>query len=426
MTTRWCYILVLAFLFSFAGNSWADEVSIQEEINALKERIEQLERQLEKQPTKQDQQEEVAEKAKEGSYGPPHDKNPLPELLRKISIGGVLAGAYQYQDIRDGELEEDFDDKGRGALPFQPEISFTPTDRDEIFVKLGFAAGNGINDETPFALAPWAADLEDDVKDINGRNRDYLLTAWYKHSFDFGEEQTVALTGGVIDATDYLDENAYSNDEYTQFMNEALVNGPNAFLPSYDVGGAVEWGYQNFSLKGVYMNVGENDDGNNYNFFGAQLGYHVNTPLGEGNYRLLANYCSDDFLDPTGTSKESRQCMFVSFDQGLGDLLGAWIRLGLQDDDAAITFEKIFSGGIHISGKLWGREEDNIGIGYGYLDGGNLEIDYTSVAEAYVRFVLNEFFALTMDVQYEKDNYVSSSGEDLSGFTYGVRGVVEF
>ncbi len=48
-------------------------------------------------------------------------------------------------------------------------------------------------------------------------------------------------TGGIIDSTDYVDENAYANDEYTQFMNEALVNGPNGFAPSYDIGGAVEW-----------------------------------------------------------------------------------------------------------------------------------------------------------------------------------------
>jgi hypothetical protein len=39
------------------------------------------------------------------------------------------------------------------------------------------------------------------------------------------------LTGGLIDATDAVDTNAYANNEYTQFMNQALVNGPSGFAP---------------------------------------------------------------------------------------------------------------------------------------------------------------------------------------------------
>lgn len=129
---------------------------------------------------------------------------------------------------------------GRGAIVFEPEIIITPTEQDEIFFKFGFSAGNGVNGETQLALAPWAANLEGDVKDINGRDRDYLLCAWYKHTFVLGSDHDLSLTGGVIDATDYLDQNAYANDEFTQFMNPALVNGPGGFAPSYDIGGAVE------------------------------------------------------------------------------------------------------------------------------------------------------------------------------------------
>ena len=157
------------------------------------------------------------------------------DINDKFSIGGVMAGAYQYQ------TGEDVDDKGRGALPFQPEFSFRPTENDEFFANFGFAAGNGLNGVSEFILAPWAADLEDDVKDINGRNRDYLLTAWYKHTFEFGENNALGLTGGIIDSTGYIDENTYANDEYTQFMNEALTNAPNFFSPSYDIGGVLEW-----------------------------------------------------------------------------------------------------------------------------------------------------------------------------------------
>jgi hypothetical protein len=343
------------------------------------------------------------------------------EVTDKLSIGGVLAGAYQYQEVSGGP---GFGDTGRGAVPFQPEITYTATDKDEFFAKFGFTAGNGLNEVSPFVLAPWAADLEDDVRDINGRNRDYLLTVWYKHTFHFGDDNMLGLTGGLIDATDYLDDNAYSNDEYTQFMNQALVNGPNAFLPSYDIGGAMEWDISNFSLRGVVMSIGSNDDGNAFTFYGLQVGYNLKSSFGAGNYRMVFAGSSKDFLDPEGTRKEDRRSVILSFDQELGEILGGWLRFGHQDDDAAINFQSLYSGGIQISGKLWGRENDNIGVGYAYLDGGNLDIDKTQVAEGYIRFQLTHYFALTADLQYMKDDI--RNGESPKGWICGLRLAAEF
>jgi hypothetical protein len=342
------------------------------------------------------------------------------EINDKLSIGGVLAGAYQYQFVDNDE------NKGRGAVPFQVEMSFTPDEKNEFFAKFGFAAGNGLNDQTSFTLAPWAADLEDDVKDINGRNRDYLLTVWYKYTFRLSEEHTLGFTGGIIDATDYLDENVYANDEYTQFMNESLVNGPHAFVPSYDIGGALEWKISNFSVRGVVMNVGENDEGNSYQFYGAQLGYTLSSPLGEGNYRVIVDRTSKQFLDKQGEDKEHLTGITVSFDQQLGDIFGAWIRFGWQDDKAAVDYDAIYSGGVNISGSLWRRENDNIGLGYSYLNGGNLDIEQTQVFEGYYRLVLNEYLALTADVQYMKDDYKEGSTPEPKGVILGLRATAEF
>ena len=53
------------------------------------------------------------------------------DLTDKFAIGGVLSGAYQYQWV-DGD-----DNKGRGAVPFQPEFSFRPTEHDEFFTNFG-------------------------------------------------------------------------------------------------------------------------------------------------------------------------------------------------------------------------------------------------------------------------------------------------
>ena len=388
----------------FGGNAWADEAPTQKEIDQLKHRVEELEK----------KKEEASDSPSPGA---------LKSFADKVTFGGIIAGAYQYEGVSGSQNAEDF---GRGALPLQPELSIKPTEADEVFLKFGFAAGNGVNTENQFVLAPWAADLEDNVKNINGRNRDYLLTAWYKHTFQFGEGHTLGVTGGIIDATDYLDENRYANDEYTQFMNEALVNGPNVFLPSYDIGGAVVWEMGKLAIKGVIMQVGENDEGNAYNFYGIQVGYTVETFLGEGTYRVLFNATSDDFNDPDGENKESLKGVLISFDQSLGEILGAWIRFGWSDDKAIDDFKDLYSGGINISGKLWGREQDNIGIGYARLSGGNQDIDQTQVAEGYVRFALNEIFALTLDVQYMDDGYKEGTGDDVDGWIAGMRLTAEF
>jgi porin len=342
----------------------------------------------------------------------------------KIAIHGVLAGAYQYEDINDPEEAESF---GRGAVAFQPEISITPTDRDEIVFEFGFPAGDGVNGSTQMLIPPWAANLEGDVKNINGRDRDYLLTAWYKHTFRLGEAHSLGITGGIIDATGYLDQNAYANDEYTQFMNPALVNGPNGFAPSYDIGGALQWDIGPFYANGVVMNIGENDDGYNHNFYGVELGYLLNTALGEGTYRIIYEGGQKAFLDPTGTNLEDRNLILLSFDQQFAEHFAGWIRFGWGDDDAAVEARDLYSGGINIGGGLWGRGEDNIGLGYAMFDGGNKGLKRVQVVELYYRSAFNDWFALTGDVQYQDNKYEDTEvGADIDALTWGLRAVVEF
>ena len=350
------------------------------------------------------------------------------EINDKFSIGGIIAGIGQYQSVSD--VSQDYENEGRGLVLFEPEVSFRPTENDELFVKLGFGAGNGLDGEgqSPFIIAPWGGNVQDSYKNINGRDRDYLLTAWYKHTFSFSEDHTLGLTGGIIDSTDYMDGNAFANDEYTQFMNAALVNGPNAFLPSFDIGGAVEWELGGFSVNGAAMAVGSNGEEGEldepYNFYGVQFGYNVDFGLGEGNYRLIAAATSSDFSNVAGTKKEMLSSALLSFDQQLGEIFGAWIRFGWQNDEAAINYKDIYSGGLNISGSLWGRESDNIGIGYGHLRGGNLDVNHTDVFEIYSRFALNDIFAVTGDVQYMKDSM--EVGDSPSGWIFGLRMTAEF
>ena len=53
------------------------------------------------------------------------------DINEKLSIGGVIGGAYQYQNVND----TDADNAGRGGLSIQAEISYRPIDKNELFTK---------------------------------------------------------------------------------------------------------------------------------------------------------------------------------------------------------------------------------------------------------------------------------------------------
>jgi porin len=343
------------------------------------------------------------------------------EVNEQLELNGLMAGAYQCQQV--GGVP-DADDACRGGGAFQPELFYNPTEQDQFFVKLGFGAGNGLNEISPFSLAPWAADLEDDVKDINGRGRSYLLEAWYAHTFRLGEANSVQITAGLIDPAFYVNENAYANDEFTQFSNEIFVNSRNGFLPAYDAGGVIVWKLGSWTFSGVGMNVGGNDDGNSYNWFAAEIDYNLTTRLGEGNYRLMVSGTSSEFSDPTGTRDEPLAGLLLSFDQELGPNLGAFLRFAWQREDALVDHKADYSGGFDINGALWGRERDNIGLGYAYLEGGNADIRSTQAVEGYYRLGINDFLALTADVQWMQDRIRNADGPE--GWIFGMRAVAEF
>ena len=337
------------------------------------------------------------------------------DVNEKLTIEGTLTGVYQYGDLNITGMGN----KDRGAVVFDLGVNFHSTKADEFQITLSYAAGNGLNYLNLFSLAPYADDLEDDLKNINGRNRDYLLEAWYKHTFTFTKDVSLGATFGIIDSTGYIDDNAFANDEVAQFMNNIFVNSTLANLPSYDIGGVAELNISNFSMRGLIMST-KDEEGKNYNYYALQLGHKVETPFGEGNYRLYGYITDDKFQNWGGTDNKSLRGFGISADQKLGKILGVFARLGWQDDEAQVDHDTLYSGGLNINGKLWGREKDEIGLGYAYLNGvDKAGIDDTNAFEAYARFKISEFSDITFDVQYLNDNMRLVN--DREGFIYGVR-----
>ncbi|OGW36585.1 MAG: hypothetical protein A2Y97_03505 [Nitrospirae bacterium RBG_13_39_12] len=342
----------------------------------------------------------------------------------KLRIEGTLTGVSQYGDFDvDG-----IDNADRGAAVLDLGMNFHPSDSDEFQITLSYADGNGLNPIFPFSLVPFADDLEDDLKDINGRNRDYLLEAWYKHTFVLSENVSLGITGGIIDSTGYIDDNNVANDECGQFMNEVFVNHRNVNLPSYDLGGVVELDISGFSVRGLVMNTkyeSDEDTFKNYNYYALQIGYALDTALGKGNYRIYGFTTGKRFLDWDETGAERLQGIGISADQQLSSIIGVFARLGWQDNAAVIDHEAAYSGGVNINGKLWGRENDEIGIGYAYLTGADkAEIDKTNALEAYAKLQITPFSDITFDVQYIRDDMNHDDNRD--GVIYGIRAKAYF
>ena len=83
-------------------------------------------------------------------------------------------------------------------------------------------------------------------------------------------------------------------------------------MPSYDVGAALEWAAGPLSLNLVGMNIGENEAENNYNFWGAQAAYELDTPLGQGKYRLVLSGTSAAFPGIDATTLPGRNALIFT------------------------------------------------------------------------------------------------------------------
>jgi len=350
------------------------------------------------------------------------------DVNEKLTFEGTFTGVYQWLD------GSDIDSKNRGSGAVDLGLSFTPTENNEFFILGSFAGGNGLKDISPFVLAPNADDLEDDVKNINGHEQqDNILEAWYAHTFNFNKDTSLKITAGIIDATVYIDDNRFANDEITQFMNDVFVNTPLTTPPSYDLGAVLELNKGPFTAKLLGMTTKDGEGGPFYQYYALQLDYTLNSKWGEGNYRIFGFITSEDFDDWSGNDKENLQGIGVSIDQDLGFIknpfgknpIGFFLRAGWQDDEAEVDYNNLISFGFNVPFCFLGKEGNEFGIGYAYLDSpDDANISNTHAVEAYAKFGLFSYEVLssdlTVDFQYLADNYVDDNN-DKEGYILGLR-----
>lgn len=349
-----------------------------------------------------------------------------------LSVSGTATTVYQWLKMTKGYADADTQDKtkDRGSAVIDFNVSFKPTENDEFFLRASFAKGDGLKDINPFKLSPNADDLFHDLQNINGHPRDHLQELWYSHRFSLQKDISLKIRAGIIDSTALIDDNSYAADELHQFMNEALVHNPLVNLPSYDGGVALEFEWDKFHLRLVGMrskNENESMDVRNYNWIGMQAGYKLETSIGEGNYRIYTYTTNKRFENWDADAYRALKGIGVSFDQQIiKELLGAFFRAGWQDDSAKVDYNRMFSLGLNLNGSVWGRKDDELGIGYAYLKSPskNEELKHSQVFEGYVKFKLFSYkfinSDITFDYQYIRDK-ARESENTKAGNIYGVR-----
>lgn len=345
------------------------------------------------------------------------------DLTDSFSIEGTATTVVQHADLDNvfNESGNKVSDTGRGAAILDIGINFHPTDNDEFQITYSFSEGEAINGIEAFSLAPFADDLEEDLSDINSSDRYNLLEAWYKHTFNISEQSSLGITAGIIGSTGYIDENEYANDEISQFMNDIFVNNTLANLPDYDLGAALEFESGLWSVKAVAMES-ENDDRNDYNYYAIQIGHHVTTRWGTGNYRIYAFSTDNEFVDSDGNGEDKLIGYGLSIDQQISESAGFFARLGIQDDEVPVDHDEMISFGISIAGNNWNRPDDTLGAAIAFLDGASKsssEIKNTKAFETYYRYVFSDYFDLTLDAQWVEDDQRESKNPE--GALIGLR-----
>ena len=304
---------------------------------------------------------------------------------RNVSLGVDAAMGTQFA----GRTRGDLDANRRAYALASADLFFTAgIAQNTIF----FADIVGLSGSPPDAEIPTLTLLNGYTARLIRQNELNLREAWLRTEL-FG--QRLALSAGRLDLTNYFDQNAFANDESTQFMSDALVNNQMLGLSSNGTGVGAEFDPKNgFRFKFGFQQ--SNTDATNLSdslYTLSEVGYTF-TPFGlpEGTYRVWfrTDNTSPDII---------RNGVGVSFDQKLTAAVGLFARYGTQEVDAGD--DRFYSAGLGFENGFILNPQDTWGIGYAHLNLASGEKEH--LAEGYYNFQLTERLRLSFHLTHVLD-----------------------
>jgi high affinity Mn2+ porin len=264
----------------------------------------------------------------------------------------------------------------------------------------------------------------------------------------YSDKESIKFTFGKFSLNDYFDNNSYSHDPRTQFLNWGLMdNGAwdyAADTRGYTWGFYFEFNKEFWTLR--FASVLEPDNANqtgldlnihNAHADNAELEMRYHLFLKPGALRLLY-FVNHAFMGsyhiamlqsanaPDVTLSRDYRTKYgygLNLEQELSNVFGVFSRWSFNDGAtetwAFTEIEAAFSLGVNIKGSLWKRENDNIGAaiminaisddhlnylksgGQGFLIGdGKLNYAPEQIFETYYLFKPFSFVSLTADYQF--------------------------
>jgi Carboxypeptidase regulatory-like domain len=230
-----------------------------------------------------------------------------------------------------------------------------------------------------------------------------LREAWLRTEF-FG--QRLGLTAGRLDLTNYFDRNAFSNDETTQFISDALVNNQMLGLAVNGTGVVADYDPKNaFNFKiGFQQNNPDATSLSDSIYSLAEVGYTA-TPfsLPEGHYRL--------WYRANNGQVDTKHAVGVSLDQKLSPVVGLFGRYGQQQIPG--DWDRYWSTGVSFATGMVFNPLDTWGIGYARMDLASGDKEH--LTEGYYNFQLTERLRLSFMLQHVLDRQSDKFGYLLPG-----------
>jgi high affinity Mn2+ porin len=428
-------VLLAAMLFVCVPLFSVDaQEDLKRELDALKQRVQQLEEKLKEQEQRDAQTKEAQKEHRK-------ELSAIVEALKGIEIGfsatGVVQGSVGNHTNEGIPSDRDREDRVDGSISADLEISRRIGDHGLGTVILAGAYGDGLDPRIP---SWWGIN-----GDAEGEQRVYLKELWYEHELFDGR---LIFTLGKVDLTAYVDANEVANDENAQFLSPGFVHSAAIEFPD-DNGPGVRVQFIPLELVDISFGWGEGDaDWNELgqrSFFIGAVGLHPELWGLQGNYRLYGWYRRhhrdegfvswDDQIKGISDSRNGWG-LGLSLDQAVTPHVTLFGRVGYQDHEV-YEFGWAWSVGAEIKGGYWGRDDDALGIAYGMAMISNDYRDFKRIVDAepwftkdeshlelYYRFQLNDHISISPDLQIL---WNAQGDERFDPVTViGIRGTLEF
>ena len=273
-------------------------------------------------------------------------------------------------------------------------------------------------------------DLNEYLSSIAGINRDAddsgvvsVTEAWFEHKFT----DKFAMSAGILDATAAVDDNAYANDETTQFIGAMFRNAANIDFADNNFGVKATYETDMIDVAAQYIDASEDSAGNSGDITrNAFVSAQVNFKPGfidemEGNYRIFGWTNTNDYAkcDGTGDGKEKMYGFGLSLDQQFTDVFGGFARYSWSrgEIDNGISASHVWSLGLQANVKGLG-DKDVVAVAYGqimpsdeYKDNIDANAKSENHLEVYYSWNVTDYLSISPDFQMVENPFYNENDD---------------